>query len=402
MDALSGIRVIEFSAGFVGPVAGDVMARMGAEVIRVESRRHLDFTRLVRDPVSKAQPKLNEERLFNDINLNKLGLCVNVTKPAGLELIKNLIAQSDVLLENFSAGTIEKLGMGYSVVRQLRPDIIMVSASGSGRGGRDSENLAVASIFTGLAGMAELTGYPDDTPFEARSSNDIVNSFTVAMAILVALCYRLKTGKGQYIDYASREGLSCLVGDAFIDYFMNGRIQTRKANRDDYMAPHNCYRCQGEDRWVSIAVGTEKEWRALVKVMGNPAWSKQEKFRNMLNRWQNQEELDKHINQWTKDFTAYQVMEKLQKVGVAAVPSFTSEDLFSDPHLAERGAYDIVEHPITGANVELTCPWKLSSTPPRNSRHGPLLGEHNEYVFKELLGLRHEEISQLEADKVFW
>lgn len=402
MDALSGIRVMEFSAGFVGPVAGDVMARMGAEVIRVESRRHLDFTRLVRDPVTKTQPKLNEERLFNDVNLNKLGLCVNITKPRGLELIKRLIAQSDVLLENFSAGTIEKLGIGYDVVRQLRPDIIMVSASGTGRGGRDSGNLAVASIFTGLAGMAELTGYPDGAPFEARSSNDIVNSFAVAMAILIALCYRHKTGKGQYIDYASREGLSCLIGDAFMDYFMNGRVQTRRANQDDIMAPHNCYRCQGEDRWVSIAIHTEKEWRALVRAMGNPLWAKNKKFCDMRSRWQNQEELDEHINQWTKNFTAHQVMEKLQKAGVAAIPSFTGEDLFSDPHLSERGAFDIIEHPITGANVELTCPWKLSATPPRNSRHAPLLGEHNEFVFKELLGLSPEEIAELEAEKVLW
>ena len=402
MDALSGIRVIEFSAGFVGPVAGDVMARMGAEVIRVESRRHLDFTRLVRDPVSKTQPKLNEERLFNDINLNKLGLCVNVTKPQGLELVKRLIVQSDVLLENFSAGTIEKLGMGYNVIRQLRPDIVMVSASGSGRGGRDSGNLSVASIFTGLAGMAELTGYPDGAPFEARSSNDVINSFTVTMSILVALTYRHKTGKGQYIDYSSREGLSCLIGDAFMDYFMNGRIQTRRANRDDIMAPHNCYRCQGEDKWVSIAVRTEVEWRALVKAMGNPVWAKQDKFCTGYTRWHNQDELDEHINQWTQNFTAHQVMEKLQKIGVAAFPSVTGEDLLSDPHLAKRDTFDIIEHPLTGANVEITCPWKLSATPPQNRRHAPLLGEHNEYVFKELLGLTSEEIAKLEAEKVFW
>ena len=402
MDALSGIRVIEFSAGFVGPVAADVMARMGAEVIRVESRQHLDFTRLVRDPVAKIQPKLNEERLFNDINLNKLGLCVNITRPRGVELIKRLIAQCDVLLENFSAGKIDKLGLGYETIRQLRPDIVMVSASGSGRGGRDSGNLAVAAIFAGLSGLAELTGYPDDAPFEARASSDVINAFSVTMSVLAALCYREGTGKGQYIDYSSREGLSCLIGDAFMDYFMNGRVQTRRANQDDIMAPHNCYRCQGEDSWVSIAVGAEDEWRALVKAMGKPAWAKEEIFCDTYSRWQNQEELDKHINEWTKDFTAHQVMERLQKVGVAAFPSFTSQDIYSDPHLAERGAFDIVEHPITGANIELTAPWKLTGTPPQNRRHGPLLGEHNGYVFGELLGLTPEEITQLETEKVFW
>lgn len=402
MEALSGIRLLEFSGGLVGPVAADLLALMGAEVIKVESRKRLDFTRLIRDPIDKTPPKLNEERRYNDFNLNKLNICVDLTKPRGLELIKKLVVHCDVILENFSAGTIDKLGLGYETVRNLRPDIIMISASGSGRGGRDSGTLAVAPIFAALSGLADLTGYPDDAPFQARGSADAINAFTVAMSIFAALCYRQKTGQGQYIDYSSREGLSCLVGDAFMDYFMNGRSQGRRANQDDTMAPHNCYHCQGDDRWVSIVVGNEDEWKALVTAMGGPAWARQEKFSDAHSRWRNQEELDQYINQWTKDFTPQEVTERLQMVGVAAFPSFTGQDIYSNPHLAERGAFDIIDHPLTGANQELSLPWKFSATPSPTPRHAPLLGEHNNYVFGDLLGLTQIEISHLEAEEVLW
>ena len=402
MDALSDIRVIEFSGGMVGPLAADVLARMGAEVIKVESRRRPDFARLFRDPVAKVPPKLNEGRRFNDLNLDKLGVCMDLSKPEACVLAKRLVAQCDVLLENFSDGTIDRLGLGYDVVSQLRPDIIMISASGSGRGGPDSGTLAVAPVFAAMGGLADLTGYADGAPFEARGSCDAINAFTVVFAILAALCYREKTGYGQYIDYSSREGLSSLVGDAFMDYFMNKRVQTRRANRDDHMAPHNCYRCVGEDRWVSIAVGTEEEWRSLEGAMGNPQWANDEKFRDASSRWRNQEDLDRYINQWTKVYTVEEVTEKLQRVGVSAFPAFTAQDFYSDVHLEARHAFGIVEHPIFGASIELSGPWKLSATPMQNRRHAPLFGEHNTYIFGDLLGLTPAEINQLETDRILW
>ena len=183
---------------------------------------------------------------------------------------------------------------------------------------------------------------------------------------------------------------------------MNGRVQSRDGNRDEIMAPHNCYRCLGEDRWISIAVSTEEEWQALCQVMGKPDWSRELRFSDAYNRWQNQEELDKLLESWTLNYTNYDLMHMLQKVGVAAVPSFASEDLFTDPHLAEREFSQVFERPKTGNYMIIAPPWKLSSTPARIVRDAPSIGEHNDYVFGKLLGMSQEEIAKLQEEGVLY
>ncbi|MFC1925017.1 CaiB/BaiF CoA transferase family protein, partial [Chloroflexota bacterium] len=286
--------------------------------------------------------------------------------------------------------------------KEIKPEIIMISASGSGTKGPEAGMHALAPVFGALSGLADMTGYADGEPAEIRISGDYVNSATVFFVLLAALWHCKRTGQGQFIDYSSREGLCCFIGDSFMDYTMNNRVQSRNGNRDDVMAPHNCYRCRGEDKWVSIAIATEEEWNSFCNAIGDPEWANEERFSNACNRWQNQEELDKLVGEWTIRYSPYEVMDILQKAGVAAVPSFSAQDMYTDPHLTARGFTEIVEHPKLGAAMIIRNPWRLSADPPRITSHAPLLGEHNEYVFGELLGMGKEEIARLEEAKVIW
>ena len=230
----------------------------------------------------------------------------------------------------------------------------------------------------------------------------IVLGTAAAFAILAALNYRQQTGEGQFIDFSAREALSCPLGEVIMDYTMNGRGRTRQGNRDDCMAPHNCYRCKGEDKWISIAVSSDDEWETLRRAMGYPLWAEDERFADQRGRWQHQQELDSMIESWTSVYTHYELMDMLQRAGVAAVPSFNNEELFGDPHCRERGCFVPVDHPDEGELYIVSPPWKFSDTPAEAKSAAPLLGQHNKYVFGELLGISDEQIDRLEAEQVLY
>jgi benzylsuccinate CoA-transferase BbsF subunit len=233
-------------------------------------------------------------------------------------------------------------------------------------------------------------------------STDLMSATTSAFAIIAALNHRQNTGQGQHIDLSSVESLAVFTGDALMDYIMNGRVRSRRGNQDDIMAPHNCYRCRGDDKWVSIAVSKENEWQAFCQVMGNPDWTRDEKFSDAYCRWKYQEELDRLVTEWTVNYTHYEVTEMLQKVGVAAMPSFSNQEIFSDPHFKERKLAVEVEHPVMGKQVVLGAPWKLSETPAKVTKASPTMGENDEYVFGELLGMPSSEIKQLMQEQVIY
>jgi len=240
-------------------------------------------------------------------------------------------------------------------------------------------------------------------PNPMTGSTDLMSATTSAFAILAALKnYRQQTGYGQYIDLSSVESLAVFTGDALMEYIMNGRVQSRNSNRDRIMAPHNCYLCQGEDKWVSIAVANDDEWQALCQAAGNPEWAMDERFADVFGRWKNQEELDRIIAGWTISLTHYEVTQILQKAGVAAMPSFSNAEIFADPHFKERGLAVEVQHPAMGKQVVLGPPWRFSETPARVTRSAPLIGEHNEYVFGELIGMPTKEISRLVDEEVIF
>jgi len=401
MDALAGVRILDFTRVVAGPQSTMLLAYMGAEVIKVESRVYLDTLR-TEVTSSGIGTEKTAVGMFNSMNANKLGITLNLSGPKGVELAKRLVKISDVVVDNFRAGVMDKLGLGYPALKEIKPDIIVITASSHGATGPESRYSGFAVTMGPLSGLSYVTGYPGGPPTILRNSVDSRCGNAAAFAILVALNYRHDTGKGQFIDLSAREALSCSMGDIIMDYTMNGRVQSRNGNRDDIMAPHNCYRCNGEDKWISIAVSNDEEWEALCQALGNPEWTSEERFSNQLSRWQNQEELDSLIDEWTITHTHYEVMEILQRAGVAAVPSFSNKDLFNDPHCQERECLAPVQHPEKGELYVLAPPWKLSATPGRVTGPSPMLGEHNEYVFGELLGMSQDEIAKLAKENVFY
>jgi len=400
--ALQGVRVADFTWVWAGPYATMLLGYMGAEIIKIESRRRLDSSRRGSITTGQSFNDLESSTVFNNINLNKLSITLDLTNPRGVELAKKVVRISDVAAQNMRPGVLDRLGLGYEELAKVKPDIIMLSSSAYGTTGPFSAYSGFAHHFSAFSGLASLTGYPDGEPNTLTGATDIISAMTSAFAVLAALNYRQRTGKGQHIDLSSSEALSVLIGDGIMDYTMDGRLPPRQGNRDAVMAPHNCYPCRGEDKWVSIAVASDQEWRALCQVMGDPEWSRDAIFADTQSRWQNQEGLDRHIGEWTRNYTNYEVMERLQAVGVAAVPSFSAEELFTDPHLKERELTTEMEHPFLGKQTILNPPWKLSETPARIIKSAPQLGEQNDYVFGELLGMSKDEIAQLVEEQVIY
>ena len=398
--ALEGVRVADFGWVLAEPYGSMLLAHMGAEVIKIESHRRIDEQRTHSGKGVAKDPEISSN--FFEINLNKKSVTLDLKNPKGIELAKRIVSISDVATENMRPGVIKKLGLGYEELVKVKPDIIMLSLSGYGGTGPYSHYAAYAPCFSCFSGQANLCGYADGVPNTLTSDCDARAGTAGAFAIMMALTMRNRTGKGTYIDLSSSEALNMLIGDQMMDYSMNGRSPMRTGNHDQIMAPHMVYRCKGNDTWISIAVGNDKEWEALCRVMGNPDWTKDEAFSTQYKRWQNQDRIDAEISKWTIDHTNHELMELLQSAGVAAMPSFKAKDLFTNPQIFAREEITEVHHSRLGTRKTITPPWKFSETPATIYRTAPLLGEHNEYVFGELLGMSTQEIKQLMDDQVIY
>ena len=412
MQALERYRVIDIGAVLAGPLVSQLMADQGAEVIKVETRTRLDGTRRGRPIVGEdiaggdrgLWPEL--QPLFHCLNRNKLGITVNLKEPEGPALVEGLVAISDVVITNYSPGVMDRMGLGYPVLRSVKPDIIMVAMPGAGDEGPLKEVLAYASITSALSGLMGLIGYPSAGSGQSEEGTlagqtqgpwcDVVAALTTLTAILAALRHRNITGEGQYIEVAQLEASVSLLGEAILEYGTNGKAGGLRGMRHPLMAPHANFPCVGDDRWVSIAVRTQEEWEAFSEAIGNPAWTSDPRFADAYSRSQHLRELNQEIGRWTRERTAEDVSEVLQQAGVGAVPVMNIEDQFTNPHFQEREAFAEVEHPRIGAEWMPGNPWQLSDSPGKVSRAAPLLGEHNRYVFQELLGYVEEAFLALE------
>ena len=411
MNALERYRVIDLGNVLAGPLVSQFMADMGAEVIKVETRTRLDGTRRGRPIVGEdiaggdrgQWPEL--QPLFHCLNRNKLGITVNLREAEGLALVKELVSISDVVVNNNSPGVMDRLGLGYSVLRPIKPDIIMVSMPGAGEEGPLKEVLAYASITSALSGLMGLIGYPpgpadgEDGSLAGQTQGpwcDVIASLTTLIALLAALRHRDVTGEGQYIEVAQLEASAGLLGEAIMEYEMNGRGRGLLGTHHPLMAPHGNYPCKGEDKWVSIAIKTQEEWEAFREAIGQPCWTSEPDFADAYSRSTHLEELDQHVGRWTREHTAEEIEDILQRTGVAAIPVMNIEDQFTAPHFRERGVFVESEHPRVGMEWIPGIPWQLSDTPGQVRRHAPLLGEHNGYVLRELLGYRESGYRGLE------
>lgn len=401
-DALKGIRVADFSWIWAGPYAASLLGYMGAEVIKIESRVRIDQTRKGTIMDTDNFDGLNYSPTFNNANLNKKGVSLDISRPEGAALAKEIVAGCDIVVSNMRPGKMDKLGLGYEDLKKVKEDIIMIESSGFGATGPYRSYAGFAPIFASFGGLAYLTGYGDGEPNVMSGVQDLRAGTLSAFIVLAALLHRQKTGEGQYIDLSSSECLSTLIGPELMEFTMNGRSPFRNGNEDAIMAPHGVYRCKGEDKWVSIAVADNKEWNALCEVMGNPEWCRRAEYEDGFGRWKNRKAIDEKLSEWTGNFTHYELMEKLQQAGVAAMPSFDAEEILSDPHTKARKLFTTVRHPKIGGQVVMNPAWKFSKTPARLTKAGPLMGENNDEIFGSLLGMEAGEIERLEAEKVIY
>ncbi len=396
---LKNIRVLALTWVWAGPWMGAVLADMGAEVIKIETNQRIDSQRLVKICKDCDQP-LNHDQ-FNITNRGVKSCTLNLKQREAIELFKKLVKISDVVITNFAPRILPGWGLDYASLKKVKQDIILVSLPGFGNIGPDKDYVSYATTIEAAAGLSASFGYPGGEPASSGTyPGDPIGAMYGVISMLAALKYRDKTGKGQHVDVAQSEGTATLIPEVIMEYIMNGRIRPRMGNRDEIMAPHGCYPCKGKDKWVAIAVGTDEKWRSLCNAMGNPEWSKDEKFTDQFSRWQNQDELNKLLAGWTKDFTHYEVMYKLQMVGVAAGPSLNIEEAINDPHLKKRGIFIEQYHSVAGQTIVYRSPWKSAVT--ANNPPAPCLGENNDYVFKKLLSLSNKEITRLVSEKVIY
>lgn len=399
---LSGIRVVDFGQNIFAPWAAQLLAIVGAEVIKIESQANTDTMRSY-PPFADDVQTVNRSALFNNLNLSKKSCTINLKHPKGVWLVRQLVKVSDVVIENFSVGVMERLGLGYEALKELKPDIIMVSCSFVGQTGPHKNHRCYGNTAQAYSGLTALTGYLDGKPRGLGGTwADPVGGEFAALATLVALLYRQKTGEGQFIDVSMTEAILTMFPEALMDYAVNDRNRICMGNRDDVMAPHGIYRCRRDDRWVAIAVSTEEEWVSLCRAMGNPLWTRDKRFSDMQRRSSNQDELDSLITAWTLNHTNVEVMEILQKVGVPAGPCLDQQELIDNPHLRDRGLFIEIDHPEAGKRQGLRLPWQTREGVQVAYEHAPLLGEHNEYVFCELLGLSNDEMGRLVNEKVIY
>jgi crotonobetainyl-CoA:carnitine CoA-transferase CaiB-like acyl-CoA transferase len=389
-----------------------LLAHMGAEVIKVESIQHYDAVRGIMSPSPAASltypggdpgPRPWHRAPYgNDTNLSKKDITCNIQHPKGKELFKQLVAKSDVVTENFAYGVVERLGLGYDVLREVKPDIVMISAPGYGANGPESSYVAYGANQWQMTGMANITGYSGEGPLQgAINYGDPTAGLHVAGYILAALYHRNRTGKGQFIDFSQREAGIGLIGEAILDYVMNDRVWGRMGNRHPAMAPHGAYRCSGDDNWVAIAVRDDVQFVQFCNIIGQPALADDERFADAVSRYDNQDELNIIIGEWTKDRDHYDVMNLLQKEGIPAGAVVSIEQLFVDPHIKATEFYKPVTHPdIPGEYLYSDISYEMSRTPGDIQSHPPMLGEHNEYVFKDILGLSEAEYQELEREQI--
>jgi benzylsuccinate CoA-transferase BbsF subunit len=368
----------------------------------------LDNTRLRGSPIiegKKVEGKSIElGPYYHNLNRNKLSIRLNLKRPKGIELFKTLVKASDILIENFTPKALRKLGLGYENLKEVRPDLIMLSLSTAGQNGPISDMLGYAPVISSLSGTESLVGYEGEPPlgmmtFGLSDPNAGTHAF---FAVMVALWHRERTGEGLYIDMSQLEASCALLGEALLEYQINGRIMGPEGNRHNKQSPHGMYPCKGEDRWVAISVDSDENWAKLRHVMGDPDWAKDPDLQKENGRLIRRNDLDERLAAWTTNFSREEIVETLQMQGIAAIPVLSMEEQYKDRHYQYRRIHEEVTHPLLGKELLFAVPWKLSETPGSIRKSAPLLGEHDGYVYETVLGLSSKDVQKLKKEKIIY
>ena len=400
---LDGIRVLDLAQVYAGPTCSRVLADLGAEVIKVEGLKRMDITRNFVMADNKGEGDYwNHAGYFLYRNAGKKSLTLDWGDDKAIELLKWLVPLCDVVAESFSPRVMAQHGLDYESLKKIKPDIIMISLSGYGQTGPWRDYTAYGMGLEPASGISSMTGYRGGDPLRTGISfTDPYSGMAGAGAVLAALHYRRRTGKGQYIDLSEHEAAVPVAGYALMEQALNGRLPPRVGNRSHWFAPQGCYPCRGDDAWLALTVRNDAEWVALCRATGHPEWAEDHRFADLLGRFQNHDQLDELIASWTGEQDQMEAMHVLQRAGVIAAAVLNPKQVLLDPHLRERGFFQTVQHPDVGPKpVPRQLAARFSGFDAGAQAPAPKLGEHNREVLQGLLGLSDEELAQLEEQKI--
>ena len=404
-ETLKGVRILDFSMFLAGPHATKLMGDMGAQVIKIEAPHHPDALRVnPRDIYPDGEPgerPWNRSGMINERNRSKLGITLDLATPEGRAIFLELASLSDVVLENFRVGVMDRLGVGYQALKEVNPTIILASLSSQGTTGPERGYRSFGNTLEKLSGLFSLTGYPGEPPyFNGMAFPDPLSGYMGVALVAAALRHRRRTGEAMHLDMSQREMATAVVGESIMDFTMNGRVRQPMVNRHTSQSPQGVYPCEGEGRWVAIAVEDDDQWHALCAEMERPELADDPRFSGAVERRGNHDELDGIIGEWTSGLDSYEVMNRLQARGVPASVVMNAADLMSDQHLESREFFELSKDPEAGPNRYYSRPWKMSKTPGETLYPAPLFAQHNPLIYGELLGIDGEEMARLEAESI--
>ena len=393
--ALKGLRIVDFSWQVMGPVCTKYLADFGAEVIKIESSRAFDAAR-GNLPYREGIPGVDRSCHYAWLNTGKRSITLNLKTPQGIEVVKKLISLSDVVVENFTPGTMEKLGLSYDTLKQINPGLIMVRLSGVGQDGPYRLMPALGNFIGAWAGLHNVFGLKGREPIISYlPHSDYLGGHAGVIAILASLLYRRKTGQGQCLDISMLEVTVPLIAPFLLDYLVNQRDTGPLDNKSEAACPHGIYRCAGQDRWCAISIFSDEEWSNFVKALGNPGWAEEPGLQSLAGRKAQEEALDREVEAWTQKQSVEEVVRVLQAHGVAAGIVANGKDLWEDPQLQSRNFVRLVEgHRELNQHYSAAASFQMSKTQPE-LKPACCFGQDNEYVFTQILGMSDVEFIQL-------
>jgi len=407
---LEGLRIIDLTMVLAGPFATRLLADLGADIIKIEGPTRWDVwrgaasltigSRLYPNGEAGERP-YNRNAYFNTQNRNKRAISLDLASSEGRDIFLRLVEHGDVVIENYSPRVMENLNLGFPVLHERNPKLVMVSMPAFGLTGPERDYVCYGTTIETASGHSSLLGYPDGPPMHSSMAfGDPIAGLNGALAVLLAVRHAKRTGVGQHVDLSQLEATIPLIGEYVLDAAVNGRPGVRRGNGHSSMAPHGCYPCAGDDEWVTIAAGTDRAFAELAGVMTRPDLVADERFRTPLRRWKNSAELDDIISEWTRTRTSAQVFAELRNTSVAVGPVRGADALLGCEHLNARGFFEEVQHPEAGTFPYPGMPWRLSQTPVSIRMPAPCFAEHNREIFLDLLGLTEEQLDELYRSRV--
>lgn len=416
--ALKGIRVISMGSVWAGPYVGRVLAELDAEVIRIAffgqatmgpSRSTDVLERWKESMLGRGMTEEEVARAARPVpafpaafQCGNYGFGLDLRQEKGKEIYKRLIKVTDVVVDGWSPKVMANLGLDYAILKEIRPELIYASIPALGMTGPDRNVRMFGSGCEALGGADSIRGYADGRPYPSTGHvTDPIAAMFILTSILAALEYRAETGRGQHIDVSQTECGTAILGEAIMDYSLNQRVAKPEGNNHPYFAPHGCYRCRGEDKWITIAITSDQDWQYFCCAINSPEWSTDPKFADMYNRWQHREELDNYVEQWTIQHDPYAIQQMLQQNGICCgVTVSTKEQIEYDPHVKDRNIYHEVTYFDNVTDPIFRVPWVLPRTPTKLDRGSPYTGQHNDFVLRQILGMSEKQIDVLKEKRI--